>query len=196
MIPYIFIILGIILIAWSVYGFIRLLFLPFSRMTGVVYKRKDDFLKYESKEGRQYFKTNLKQLTWAYVISLIAGISCFFIGIYLGYAAKGSDFWFYEKIFGAVEKPYYYEKLSDDGKYIAEDKSEYAYYIIVDGSEYIFNGEICADKDELEVKLDSMDENELKFGGVILVDNFGVASSFHDAEKLLRDKGVDPKIEE
>ena len=41
-----------------------------------------------------------------------------------------------------------------------------------------------------------MDENELKFGGVILVDNFGVASNFHDAEKLLRDKGVDPKIEE
>ena len=39
MIPFFLIGIGIILIAWSVWGFIRLLFLPFSRMSSVVFKR-------------------------------------------------------------------------------------------------------------------------------------------------------------
>lgn len=196
MIPYFLIGIGIILIAWSAWGFIRLLFLPFSRMSSVVFKRKDDFLKYESKEGHKYFKTNLKQLTWAFVGLFIAGISCFLIGVYLGYAAKGPGFWFYEKMFGPVETPYYSEKLTDDGKYVSTDGDEYPYYIIVDGNEYIFNGELCANEKELESMLDDIGRKELSFGGVILIDNFGVASKYHDAVKLLKEKGVVPKIEE
>lgn len=192
MIPYILIAIGSILTIVAVVGFIRLLLLPFTRMREVVFKREDDFLKYESREGKKYFKKNLQQLTWLYVIALIVGIVFFFLGVYLGYAAKGDSFWFYKQIFGEDIKSDYWDKISDDGKFIANDGNEYTYYILVSGEDYIFSGVECADFEELKKKIEEIRRENT----VILIDSFAVASKYHAAEDLLKQLSIKYETEE
>lgn len=192
MIPYILICIGIILMLVAIIGFIRLLLLPFNRMREVVYKREDDFLKYESREGKKYLKQSLNQLTWLYVITLFAGIVCFFLGVYLGYAAKGDSFWFYKQIFGEDSKTEYWDKISEEGKFIADDGTEYTYYILVSGDEYIFSGVECLDFDELKKNIEEIRRENT----VILIDSYAVASKYHAAEKLLKELGIKYETEE
>lgn len=192
MIPYICVIVGILLILLSIVGFIRLSFLPISRMKGVVFEREDDFLKYESRDGKKYFKKNLKQLILIYAILFVLGVTIFFVGEYLGYAAKGDSFWFYEQIFGPDIKPDHWDKITEDGKYIANDGNEYTYYILISGEDYIFSGINCANFEELENNVKEIRRENT----VILVDSFAVASKYHAAEKLLKELGIKYETEE
>lgn len=192
MIPYILIIIGILLTGIAVVGFIRLLLLPFVRMNEVIFEREDDFLKYESREGKKFFKRNLKQWTWVHVICLFVGVLCFFLGMYLGYAAKGDSFWFYKQIFGEDNRAEYWDKISEDGKFIADDGTEYTYYILVSGENYIFSGTECAGFEELKSNVESIRRENT----VILIDSFAVSSKYHAAEKLLKELGIKYETEE
>lgn len=192
MIPYILIIIGIVLTLVAIIGFIRLLLLPFTRMRGVVFEREDDFLKYQSREGKKYFRSNLKQITWIYLAILIAGLSCFLLGMYLGYAAKGDSFWLYRQIFGEDKKIGEWDRISEDGTFIAEDGKEYKYYILVDGKECSFCGETCADLTELSADLDDIRRENT----VILIDSFAVSSVYRDVEQLLKESGIKYETEE
>lgn len=192
MIPILCIIAGILLGISGIIGLLSLLFLPFKRMTRIVYDKEDDFLKYESNSGKRVFKRNLKQLTWVYVGMIFFGVILFCGGIYLGYAAKGDSFWFYRQIFGEDVKEDYLEQITEEGKFAANNGKEYTYYILVEGEEYIFSGEKCADFDELKEKV-----KDIRIGNpVILIDNYAVSSKYHAAENLLKESGLKYETEE
>lgn len=193
MIPYIVIGLGIILMAWSGIGFIRLMFLPLTRMSDVVFKRLDDFLKYNTSEGQKYFKKNLKQLVWAYVVAMLTGLVLFFLGIYLGYAAEGDSFWFYQKVFGVEShKEDTWDKITEEGKYKSDDGNEYTFYILVNGDRYIFSGEECESLEDLKERLSGIKRENT----VMLIDGFAISSYYKQAEKLLNELGIKYETEE
>ena len=192
MIPFILCVFGIILVVFALVGFIRLLLLPYTRINEVVFKREDDFLKYETRDGKKYFKRNLKEAIWIYVIVMVIGVSSFFLGIYFGHAAKGDSFWFYKQIYGEDNSADHWDKITDDGKFISDDGTEYTYFIIVTGSEYDFCGKSCADYEELSMNVQEIRRDNT----IILIDSFAVSSAYHQAERLLTELGIKYETEE
>lgn len=192
MIAYILIGTGLILMAVAIINFIHMLFLPIIKLHGVVYEREDDYLKYETPQGRRYLKQNLRRLIWLYIVCLLVGAVCFFAGIYLGYAEKGDSFFLYRKLFGEAGMKTHWDNITDDGKYKADDGNEYTYYIIVTGEKYVFSGEECDDYADLAERLSSIRRENT----VVLIDSFAVSSAYHAAEDLIKQKGIKYKTAE
>ena len=132
MIPNILIVLGVIAIIWALWGIIRILITPYTKLTGIVFKRRDDFLKYETESGKRYYKKYWFQLLGVYISAMLIGSAFIGLGFYFGYVEKGNKFWLYKKVFNQSNENHW-DKISSDGKYIAEDGSEYSYYILISG---------------------------------------------------------------
>lgn len=192
MIPYILIIIGMLLSVVGIVCLLRVAILPLRRLNKVVFEWEDDILKYSSGPGKREYARRLKQLTWIYVCVLLLGICSFFLGLYLGYAAKGSSFWFYEQIFGQEIQEEYWDKITEDNKFISDLGKEYTYYILVENDSFSFCGENCKDIDDLKNKLSKIKRENT----VILIDSFAVSSAYHEAENILNELGVKFEMEE
>lgn len=131
MIPYILIIIGIPLAIFGLWGLISLAVLPYRKLKKAVFEFEDDILKFSSETGRRQYNQWMKQIIWIYILSLFLGAISFFLGIYLGYAAKGSSFWFYEQIFGEEIHDDYWDCITEDNKFVSSSGNTYTYYILI-----------------------------------------------------------------
>ena len=192
MIPYIIVIIGILLATFGSFGLLRMAVLPYTRLKKVVYEWEDDILKYASGAGRLEYNRRAKQLAWIYVSSVAVGACCFFLGIYLGYAEKGSSFWFYKQLFGEEIQNDYWDQITEDNKFISSSGNTYTYYILVDEDKYSFCGEECKNIDELKDSLSKIRRENT----VILIDSFAISSAYHDAEVVLKELGIKYETEE
>lgn len=192
MIPYILIIIGIPLAIFGLLGLISLAVLPYRRLKKAVYEFEDDILKFSSETGRRQYNQWLKQIVWIYILSLFLGVSFFFLGIYLGYAAKGSSFWFYEQIFGEEIHDDYWDCITEDNKFVSNSGNTYTYYILITEDKYNFCGEECKDLNDLREKLSKIRRENT----VILLDSFAFSASYHNAENILKELGIKYETEE
>jgi len=144
---------------------------------------------------KKIVRSEKRKLTRDFIILVFAGVLMFFAGIYLGYAAKGTGFWPYRKLFPAeaakqeaqLERERYFDKLNADGQFVAEDGKTYTYYVIIDGEEISFCGQKYADTAALRAEL----EKVKRANTVMVFDDFAVSSIYHDVTELLSELGID-----
>ncbi|MBQ9208667.1 MAG: hypothetical protein IJ149_03675 [Oscillospiraceae bacterium] len=126
-----------------------------------------------------------KDLLHISVCILVTGLMVFGAGYYLGFAAKGDGFWFYRLVNGTSADSW--DRVDEQGQYVADDGSTYRYFIRISGDKYDFCGEKCENADALREKLQSV-----RGGGntVMVADNYAVSSAFREVTSLLDEMGI------
>lgn len=190
MIPWILIIIGALCTLIGVLGLIAILLLPIVDRFEIVFDKDKDVVqaRTDSKVGK-IVREEQKHLTRDFIICVIAGVMMFFAGLYLGYAAKGEGFWLYRKLFPGEVKAVaqVWDKINDDGQYVASDGTAYTYYVLVSGNEIRLSGEKCADLEEFRDRLSEIKRENT----VIIYDSFAVSSTYRAVEALLDELGFE-----
>lgn len=188
MIPWTLIIVGALCTVLGVLGWISLFLLPLHDRFEVVYDKDKEVIqsRLDPEYGRQvwYEKRHLKR---DYTILIFVGILLFSTGFYLGYAAKGDDFWLYQKLFPDRITTLVWDDINEDGQYVAENGKAYTYYIRVEKNEISLSDEKCADLTDLKNRL----SNIRRENTVMIIDSFAVASTYHAIVEMLKEMGMD-----
>lgn len=141
---------------------------------------------------RKKRKRDRKYLLRISVGMMIMGLMLYGSGYYLGYADRGNGHWLYKMVYKQEGSSDQWDRLTSEGKFAADDGREYAYYLMVRGDEYEFCGEKCADINELREKLLLIKRENT----IMLIDSYAVAESYHEAEQLLKELGIEYETEE
>ena len=188
MIPWTLIIIGALLTVFGILGWISLFVLPFFERFEVVYDKDKEIIqsRTDPEFGKQvwYEKKHLKR---DFTICVFAGSLMFFAGFYLGYAAKGDDFWLYRKLFPDRIAVHTWDEINENGQYVFDDGRAFTYYVLIDGNKISLSGEPCADLEELKTKLTGIKRENT----VIIIDSFAVSSTYHGVEAMLNEIGID-----
>lgn len=190
MIPWTLIILGVLLAILGALGLLAILLLPIFDRFEIVFDKDKDILQVrtDSKFGKIVWKEK-QHLTRDFFLCLVIGLMMFWAGFYLGYAAKGENFWLYRKIFpGEVTASApVWDKINDKGQYVASDGAAYTYYVLVSGNEISLSGEKCENTEDFRNRLLEINRDNT----VIIYDSFAVSSTYHAVEALLNELGFD-----
>ena len=191
MIPWTLIIVGGLLVIFGVLGLISLWVLPFFERFEVVYDKDKEILsaRMDPEIGKQVWYEK-KNLIRDFIVAIFAGILMFFAGLYLGYAAKGENFWLYRKLFPdriATETMAAWDAINENGQFVAEDGKAYTYYVLVAGDKVSLSGETCADLLELKTRLTEIKRENT----VIIIDSFAVSSLYRGVKDMLNEMGID-----
>ena len=196
MIPWTLIIAGALCGTVGIIGLLALLLLPIADRFEIVFDKDKEVISARTDNTvKKIVRSEKRKLTRDFIILVFAGVLMFFVGIYLGYAAKGTGFWPYRKLFPAeaakqeaqLERERYFDKLNADGQFVAEDGKTYTYYVIIDGEEISFCGQKYADTAALRAEL----EKVKRANTVMVFDDFAVSSIYHDVTELLSELGID-----
>ena len=185
--PYVLIIVGTVAVIIGLIGSIRLAFLPLIRAHQVVFNRKDDYLFYESAQGKRVLRSQKKFLLNIYITFVVIGGLAVLAGVYLGFADKGPKFWFFKNMFSSEEASHN-DVINEEGQYISKEGKEYNYYIRIRGTEIYFkdDDEPCEDDEDLEDRLKDFD----RMNTVVVYDDYAVSSEYHSVIKLLENLGI------
>lgn len=190
MIPWTLIIIGALCTIIGVLGLLAILLLPIAERFEIVFDKDKDIVqaRTDSKVGR-IVRDEKKHLTRDFIICIFAGLMMFFAGLYLGYATKGEGFWLYRKLFPSEVKEVaqVWDKINDNGQYVASDGTAYTYYILVSGSEISLSGEKCADLEDFQNRLSEIKRENT----VIIYDSFAVSSTYRAVEAVLNKLGIE-----
>jgi len=188
MIAWILIILGALLTIGSIIGFLSLLILPIKERFEIVYDREYDYIRSRTDaEVRKHVRTETQHLIRDFIIAFFVGVLMFFTGIYLGYAAKGEDFWFYKKFYPSKEEELLvWDAINDNGQYVSNDGRAYTYYILVTGNDVSLRGEPCDSLEELKTRLSAIQRENR----IILIDCYAIASTYHEIADILKELGL------
>lgn len=187
MIPRILIIVGALLVIGGAIGLLSLLLLPIKERLEVVYDREYDFIRSRLDSSiLRYVRAEKRHLARDFAISIMLGVMMFFVGFYLGFAAEGDGFWFYEQFYPQEAANQVWDEINENGQFVAADGQAYTYYILVSGKEVSLSGETCADLSDLKSRLSAIRRENT----VILIDSFAVASVYHAIEDMLKELGI------
>lgn len=197
MIPKLLIILGGILTGIGVIGFAALSFEPFFRAINIVFKRKDDYVFYETKPGKILLQKEYRALVRGFSFMLVSGIILLVLGLYLKSSRTGNDSIFSKDVPGITTGEEASQINNPDGtprgdKYVDEAGNEYAYYIVVTKNDISVNGIQISDLNILKDVLSNIDRTNTVF----LVDDFAASKTFLDVMDLLDECGMRYKTEE
>ena len=127
------------------------------------------------------------------------GIGCVLLGALLilagwawGFNRQGDGFWLNRYLSGEQGISDKWDRISESGSFIAEDGTEYPYYLLIQGNTYEFSGEVCADIEDVQEQLTKMKRENT----VMLIDSFAVSSKIKEAEKMLKEMGIKYEMEE
>lgn len=188
MIPWTLIILGALCTIIGVLGILALFFLPIAERFEIVFEKDKDIVQARTDaKVRKIVWDEKRHLTRDFIICIFSGILMFLAGMYLGYAAKGENFWPYKKLFpNRVAQVPVWDELNDAGQFVAADGKAYTYYILVSGNDISLSGEPCADLNDLQRRLSVIKRENT----VIIIDSFAVSATYHGVEKMLDELGI------
>jgi len=190
MIPWTLIIIGALLVIFGVLGLISLWVLPFFERFEVVYDKDKEIIsaRMDPEIGKQVWYEK-KNLIRDFIVAIFAGILMFFAGMYLGYAAKGEDFWLYRKLFPdrLTVETMAWDAINENGQFVDEDGKAYTYYVLISGDTVSLSGETCADLEELKSRLTEIKRENT----VIIIDSFAAASTYRGVRAMLNEMGID-----
>lgn len=188
MIPWTLIIIGALCIVLGVLGLISLLLLPLIERFEIVYDKEKEIIqaRTDPEFGRHVWHEK-RHLLRDYIVLIVAGGMMFLAGFYLGYSAKGENFWLYKKFFANSITEQTWDELNESGQYVAASGKAYTYYVLVSGNEVSLSGQSCADLAELKTRLSEIRRENT----VIIIDSFAVASTYHAVKDMLNELGMD-----
>lgn len=183
----------LMMIAGGIVGLFGLLWTLYIAITPILVKMRSINGEGELVETARIRRIRIRDRKYLIKISLsmlLVGLLVLFSGVYLGYAEKGDGFWFYRLVHGTEDAGW--DKLTEDGSYIADDGSIYKFYLIVNADGYELCGETCADIEDLTVKLRTIKRENT----IILIDNYASYEAYKAAEEILTDLGIGYETEE
>ncbi len=188
MIPWIMMIAGTAMVLLGGLGLASLyIYLPLKEKLEIVYDRDEEFIWARlDPRKRKIVRYKTKQLRMEFLVLCLIGSMLFGVGLYLGYAAEGEGFWFYQKFYPQAANDQVWDDLNEEGQFVSESGKAYTYYIVVSGREISLCGEPCADGVDLKEKLSQIRRENT----VMVIDSFAVASAYHSVEKVLNELGL------
>lgn len=185
MIAIVLVILGILLSILGIIGLLAIAISPLIDDWDVVVRRKDDSLFYSTRFGKWILKQRTKKMAWEYFAFLALGVVLIFSGMYLGFADRGEDFWFYKKIYGEQIDKTQWDRLTDEGFYEDPEGDVYKNFILIRGNVVYFNGAtdeyIVSDISELARKISEIAPENT----VALIDSFAISSTYKEVTDML-----------
>jgi len=191
MLSTILIVVGAILLAIGIFTLIAIMIQPIRTAFGVVFKRRDDYVFYERKEGKALLARETRLLVRISGMFMFLGAVLLLTGIYLRYAPRGNGSLWSENTAGITEGEDFEDNnkaqgKTSDGKYISAEGKEFSYYISVTGTDVYYNGKLIGNIEEFKEYLPSIDRGNTIF----LVDDFAASSTYQEVEKLLDQYGM------
>lgn len=186
----ILIVVGAIIFLLGIIGLIKIALEPIEKAFGVVFKRKDDFVFYESKEGKELLDREVKILTTASLVFMFLGLLMFGTGMFMKYASHGPNSFFHVEgedmtdDDSTITNPHASGKTSN-GHYIGANGNEYVYYISITGNTIDYNGNLFNSVEEFENYIKGSDKGYT----IYLNDDFAVAKTYHEVESILEAGG-------
>ena len=192
MIAILLMVVGAILAIIGFLGLMALMIEPLYTMYMVIFKRKDDYVYYETKPGKALLQKNKNSLRGSCIFLLIVGILCFGLGWFLKFGPRGTDSLFSKQVesgtnVGDDEKDQTVRReVNAAGNYVDAKGEEHHNYIIVKGSIVTYRDEFEGSLEEFEKFVKGMDSNNQ----VYLVDDFAASYTYHGVQELLKYYGI------
>ena len=192
MIAILLMVLGAILAIIGFMGLMALMIEPLYTMYMVIFKRKDDYVYYETKPGKALLQKNKNSLRGSCIFLLIVGILCFGLGWFFKFGPRGTDSLFSKQVengsnVGDDEKDQMVRReVNAEGNYVDAQGEEHHNYIIVKGSTVTYRDEFEGSLEEFEKFVKGMDSKNQ----VYLVDDFAASYTYHRVQELLKYYGI------
>lgn len=188
MIPWVLIIAGALCTVVGVLGLFMILVLPLKDRLETVFEKEKDVIQARlNTEIRKYVWQEKRHLTRDFIVCLLVGIMMFFAGLYLGYAAKGENFWLYRKLFPNTITVQVWDEINENGQFVSADGKAYSYYVLISERDISLSGEPCTDLEDLKTRLSGIRREN----SVIIIDSFAVSSTYHAVENILNELGIE-----
>lgn len=185
MIAIVLVVLGILLSIVGIIGLLAIAISPLIDDWDVVVRRKDDSLFYSTRFGKWVLKQRTQKMAWEYFSFFAFGVVLFFVGMYLGFADRGENFWFYKKIYGEQIDKTHWDRLTDEGFYEDPQGDVYKNFILIRGNVVYFNGAtdeyIVSDISELGYKISEIAPENT----IALIDSFAISSTYKEVTDML-----------
>lgn len=182
----------------AIFGFLVLLALvvePVHTMYMVIFKRKDDYVYYETKPGKALLQKNKKSLRGSGIFFLVIGILLFALGYFLKFSPRGLDSLFSRPVESGAQvgdadsQRGLSEAINAAGNYVDAQGNEYYDYLIIQGTTIHYREEKAETVQEFEKKLETLRKQNGK-RNFYLVDDFASARTYHQVEELILESGM------
>ena len=104
MIAILLMVIGAIFAIAGFLGLLALVIEPLHTMYMVIFRRKDDYVYYETKPGKALLQKNKKSLRGSCIFLLVFGILMFSLGFFLKFSPRGLDSLFSKQVEEGTEK--------------------------------------------------------------------------------------------
>ena len=184
MIAILLMVVGGILAIAGFLGLLALMIEPVHTMYMVIFKRKDDYVYYETKPGKALLQRNKKSLGGSCLFFLIVGILLFALGFFLKFSPRGLDSLFSKQVdsgtgVGDAESDKgIKEAVNAAGNYVDEAGEEYYDYLIIHRTSIQYRDQKQMTIEEFEGFLEGLRKQNGK-RTFYLVDDFASAQTSH-----------------
>ena len=198
MIAVILIVIGALLILFSVAGTILLLIEPLRRNFQIVINRKDDYTHYLNPAARRMLKKAKKDYIAGLFGLFFCGAVVLLTGLYMQFGTRGAEMFFSSRLESFMESDEAVqggqaEGINNAGNYVASDGTEYVYYFVVRGNEIYYRNEPIENTEAISGFLEKNINGE---NTVYLVDGYASSATFHGIMDLLDEAGYKYKIKD
>ena len=189
MIAKIMMIVGGILTVIGFLGVAAVMLEPLFSTYNIIFKRKADYVKYESDEGRSLLKRRKLGLFGACFFLLIMGVGLFAGGWFVKYGPRGTDSLFSEAVesgtsIGDHELEGGNAFVDAQGNYVDEDGKKHVNFVVIHGMTVTYKNEFKGSAEEF-VKF--LERNNV--GKLYVVDDFAASSAYRTVRDALEKKG-------
>ena len=170
------IVIGVIFIFIGLTGLVMLAVQPIKTAWMVVFKRKDDYLFYETSEkGRALLESQTRAIRDVCIVLLFLGALSVGIALFLNYVPRGTG----------SDETIHADGIDSNGTYWADDVG-YGQYIRVCGNNIEINNRKVKGIDELNEILDGIDRSQT----ILLVDAYASSHTFNAIQESLNEKDL------
>ncbi len=197
MLPYILMIVGGLMFLTGVFFLLSLALQPIKKMIGVIFKRLDDYVMYESAKGKQLLAHEMGIMRSLSFFLIIMGLLLFLLGFYLKNTGRGLDSLFVKETTGISQGEDYDETgktggVTKDNTYVTAEGKEYYNFICVKGAKLSLNGINYDSINALEGALKNLERNKV----ILIVDDYAQSAAIKKVYDLLDRQGFDYESEE
>lgn len=192
MLPRILMIVGAASFILGFIGIFNLMIDPIKTMFNVVFKRKDDYVFFETDKGKKLLDRQKKSLLTASIFFMFVGGILFGVGYYLKYGPKGYAEGIESENISEISEvsvnELHVQGLDKDGVYHDKNGVSYPSYIEVVGQEIKHDGQYIGDISAFENYISEGKISRTKT--LYLLDNFAASSTYHRVDELLNDNAI------
>ena len=186
MISLLLIIIGAVFVFFGIWMIFGMAIQPLKKIFGVVFKRIDDYIQYDTKKGKELLEREEKKVTVLAVTLIVIGVMMIATGLFLRYSNRGNDSLFSDNVPGVtqgddLETSLFWKNTTEDGHYLSPTGKEYEYYISIEGTTINFSGQKFDNVTDFGDYMTNIDRNCC----IYLHDEYASSKTYHDVMNIL-----------